>query len=406
VALWANLRRFFGGAGNTRIPGDQSGLPTTGAMVNQSVTFDTAMQISAVWSCVRLISETIASLPLNFYSVTDGTREIDNSSDIARVFLKRPNRYQSRVEFFESVTMQLVVDGNAYCTISRDSQGRVIGILPLMSSQMQVQLDTNGGLIYTYNDGKGISALSEQSVWHVKLMGNGVIGLSPLAHARNSIGIAMANEKRVANQANNGFKPAGVLMIDKLLKPEQREQIRAQFADLSVGDGDPLRVLEAGMKYQQISMNPKDVQLLESRRFQLEDICRFFGVPSILVNDMSGTSVLGSGIHQVVQGFYKLTLRPYLERYEASIKRKFIPAEEFDSVDVEFDFRALLRGDDEARFKTYGEGVRGGIITPNEARSQEGLRPLDGGDKLYMQQQMMPIDAERVTNEHSQIQSD
>jgi HK97 family phage portal protein len=396
VALWANLRRFFGGAGNTRIPGDQSGLPTTGAMVNQSVTFDTAMQISAVWSCVRLISETIASLPLNFYTVKDGARSLDNGSDIARVFLKRPNRYQSRVEFFESMTMQLVVDGNAYCTISRDSQGRVIGILPLMSAQMQVVLDANGGLIYTYNDGKGISALSEDSVWHVKLMGNGVVGLSPLAHARNAIGIAMANEKRVANQANNGFKPAGVLMIDKLLKPEQREQIRAQFADLSVGDGDPLRVLEAGMKYQQISMNPKDVQLLESRRFQLEDICRFFGVPSILVNDMSGTSVLGSGIHQVVQGFYKLTLRPYLERYEASIKRKFIPAEEFDSTDVEFDFRALLRGDDEARFKTYGEGVRGGIITPNEARSQEGLRPMDGGDKLYMQQQMMPIDAERV----------
>lgn len=396
MAFWSNLRRFFGGAGNTRIPGEQTGLPTSGAMVNQSVTFDNAMQISAVWSCVRLISETIASLPLNFYDVSDGTRTVNNDSDLAKLLLRRPNRYQNRIEFFECVTMQLVIDGNAYCLIERDSTGRVVSITPLMSAQMQVQLDPNGELIYTYNKGSAIIAYSPKSIWHIKLMGNGVIGLSPLAHARNAIGIAIANEKRVSNQANNGFKPAGVLMIDKLLKPEQRTQIREQFADLALGDGDPLRVLEAGMKYQQISMNPKDVQLLESRRFQLEDICRFFGVPSVLVNDMSGTSVLGSGIHQVVQGFYKLTLRPYLERYEASIKHRFFTNDEYSGVDVEFDFRALLRGDDEARYKTYGEGVRGGIMTPNEARAFEGMKPMDGGDKLYMQQQMMPIDEPRT----------
>jgi phage portal protein BeeE len=222
-------------------------------------------------------------------------------------------------------------------------------------------------------------------------MSNGIVGLSPLAYARTAIGIGIASEDRVKALARNGFKPTGILTIDKLLKPEQRIAIRQQFADLAEGGDDPLRVLEAGMQYQQISMNPKDVQLLETRRFQIEDIARFFGVPSVLINDTSASTVWGSGVEQIVQGFYKLGLRPYLERYEASIKNSLLTPADRSRYDFEFDFAALLRGDEQTRFATYKEAVLNGLKTINECRQIEGLPSIEGGDVAYMQGQMTPI---------------
>jgi phage portal protein BeeE len=222
-------------------------------------------------------------------------------------------------------------------------------------------------------------------------MSNGIVGLSPLAYARNAIGIGIAGDDRVKTLASNGFKPTGVLTIDKLLKPEQREQIRLAFADLQQGSGDPLRVLEAGMTYQQVSMNPKDVQLLETRRFQIEDIARFFGVPSVLINDTSASTTWGSGIQQIVEGFYKLGLRPYLERYEAAIRNTLLSADDKRNFEFEFDFGALLRGDEQTRYATYKEAIMSGFKTINECRQREGLEPILGGDVAYLQAQMTPI---------------
>jgi hypothetical protein len=182
-----------------------------------------------------------------------------------------------------------------------------------------------------------------------------------------------------------------VLTIDKLLKPEQREQIRAAFADLQQGSGDPLRVLEAGMTYQQVSMNPKDVQLLETRRFQIEDIARFFGVPSVLINDTAASTTWGSGIQQIVEGFYKLGLRPYLERYESAIRNSLLSIDDKRNYEFEFDFGALLRGDEQTRYQTYKEAIMSGFKTINECRQREGLEPISGGDVAYLQAQMTPI---------------
>jgi HK97 family phage portal protein len=260
-----------------------------------------------------------------------------------------------------------------------------------MAEQMEVNLLTDGSVVYRYNSGANLAVYAPESIWHLKLMSNGIVGLSPLSYARNSVGIGIASDDRVKALASNGFKPTGVLTIDKLLKPEQREQIRNQFADLASGSGDPLRVLEAGMVYQQISMNPKDVQLLETRRFQIEDIARFFGVPSVLINDTSASTTWGSGIEQIVQGFYKLGLRPYLERYEASIHNSLLSAEDRRNYEFEFDFGALLRGDELTRFQSYKEAINSGFKTINECRQSEGLYPIEGGDRAYLQAQMTPI---------------
>jgi HK97 family phage portal protein len=295
------------------------------------------------------------------------------------------------------MAMQLALHGNAYALKSK-SGTRIVSLMPLMAVQMEVSLQTDGSVVYKYNDGVNLSVYAEESIWHIKLMSNGIVGLSPLAYARNSIGVGIASENRVNALASNGFKPTGVLTIDKLLKPEQREAIRKQFADLQEGSSDPLRVLEAGMTYQQVSMNPKDVQLLETRRFQIEDIARFFGVPSVLINDTSASTTWGSGIEQIVQGFYKLGLRPYLERFEASIQNSLLSVSDRRTYEFEFDFGALLRGDEQTRYQTYKEAVLNGLKTVNECRQQEGLEPVEGGDVAYMQGQMTPINQLGVQN--------
>jgi HK97 family phage portal protein len=389
MAFWSKLFTF--GIAGRRNPGLQQSSAGSYNVSNVVVNEDTALKLSAVWACVRLLAETVGGLPVNCYrNNPDGSRELDNSHPLAVLFNSKPNKYQNHVEFFETMTMQLALHGNAYAVIQKTG-GRIISLMPMMAEQMEVTLLTDGSVVYRYVDGANVTVFAPESIWHIKLMSNGIVGLSPLAYARTAIGVGIASEDRVKALAKNGFKPTGILTIDKLLKPEQRTAIRQQFADLAEGGDDPLRVLEAGMQYQQISMNPKDVQLLETRRFQIEDIARFFGVPSVLINDTSASTVWGSGVEQIVQGFYKLGLRPYLERYEASIKNNLLSPNDRSRFDFEFDFAALLRGDEKTRFNTYKEAVLNGLKTINECRRIEGLPSIEGGDIAYMQGQMTPI---------------
>jgi len=389
MAFWAKLFSF--GIAGQREPGLQQANAGSEQVANVTVNEETALRLSAVWACVRLLSETVGGLPINCYRILpDGTREPDTSHPLCQLFQSKPNRYQNRVEFFETMTMQLALHGNAYALIQKSGK-KIANLLPLMAAQMEVELLSDGTVVYKYTDGTNVNVYSSQSIWHVKLMSNGIVGLSPLAYARNAIGVGISSEDRVKVLAKNGFKPTGILTIDKLLKPEQRDAIRQQFNGLVEGGNDSIRVLEAGMNFSQISMNPKDVQLLETRRFQIEDIARFFGVPSVLINDTTASTVWGSGVEQIVQGFYKLGLRPYLERYEASIKNSLVDPSERSVYEFEFDFAALLRGDEKTRYETYKEAVLNGLKTVNECRKIEGLAAIEGGDVAYMQAQMTPL---------------
>ena len=389
MAFWARLFSF--GIAGMREPGVQQASAGSNEVANVTVNEETALRLSAVWACVRLLSEAVGGLPINCYRINpDGTREPDDSHPLCQLFDTKPNRYQNRVEFFETMTMQIALHGNAYALIKRSGK-RIVSLTPLMAAQMEVELLNDGSVIYKYSDGVNVNIYSSDSIWHVKLMSNGIVGLSPLAYARNAIGVGISSEDRVKTLAKNGFKPTGILTIDKLLKPEQRDAIRQQFNGLIEGGNDSIRVLEAGMSFSQISMNPKDVQLLETRRFQIEDIARFFGVPSVLINDTTASTVWGSGVEQIVQGFYKLGLRPYLERYEASIKNSLIDPNDRSRYEFEFDFAALLRGDEKTRYETYKEAVLNGLKTVNECRKIEGLAGIDGGDVAYMQAQMTPL---------------
>lgn len=367
-------------------------------MTTKTVNDDTALQISSAFACVRRTAETMASLPIEFYRVKRDSsgkitqKMIDTKHPLYRLLRWKPNRYQTRIEFFETVYYQLCFRGNAYCLIERNSQNQIISLLPLMTSQVETLLDADGSVIYKYNANGKTNFYSSDNIWHLKLFGNGVIGLSPLDQARNSLGISLGAEESVNRISNSGFKQGGVLSIEKILTAEQRKKLKENFNDITSGKEEALKVLEAGMKFTPTSMLPKDVQLLESRKFQLEDICRFFDVPPVLIHDMSSSTVWGSGITEIVRGWYKLGLAPYREKMKDSILTQLLSSDEREEVEPDFDIDELLRGGEKERYEGYQIAIRSGVMTPNECRSQEGLPPDPAGNKLFIDQQLIHLE--------------
>lgn len=396
ATLWQSFRGLFAGGAGSRTAGQQSGeagsQPSSPAV---SVNQDTALCHSAFWAAVMLFAETTGSLPTKFYEIgRDGSETERPDYDLAKLFSGKVNRYQTPAEFWETIAAQLKIHGNALCLrqFAGEGQGRrLVGLLPLMWSQVEVELQGDGSVRYRYTDGAGVRVLTDDQVWHIKGPGNGVIGMSPLSYARNTIAVGLAANNRMGKIFGNGGKPAGVLTTDHVLKDDQRAKVKQNFREMTEGNEDTLFVLEAGFAYTQISMSPKDVELLDSARFSVEDIARFMGAPSVLINDGSAQTAWGTGIGQIIRGWYQIKLRPFLERIESSVDINLIPVADRGRMRMAFDFDALLRGDMEQRFAAYKEAVSGGFMTPDEARAKEGWKAAPGGNELYMQQQMVPL---------------
>lgn len=392
MAIWQNIWTWLGGSGSSRNAGDQTSGPMGYATASpMEVTEDSAMQLSAVWACVRLLSETVASLPVNVYRKTPKGRELAPDHWLSLLMARKPNRYQTKVEFFETLMLNLALHGNAYAKITKVG-GQIRSLLPLMASQIETKLLPDGSVVHMYHADGNVDVLSAESVWHVKLYGNGIVGKSPLAFGRNMFGIAQAAEQSVGKIYANGGKPSGVLSFDRLLTPAQRASVRENFATLTTGTDDRLLVIEQGMKFDAVSMSPQDIELLASRKHQIDEIARWFGVPSILINQNEGSTTLGSSTAEIISGFYKLNLRPYLERIEASVKTWLFTPDEANQYEFEFDFEGLLRSDLKSRLEGYRTAVAGTILTPNEVRRIEGWPRVDGGDVLLSQVNMTPID--------------
>lgn len=392
MAFWQTMWSWLGGSGTSRNAGNQlTGPSAYDAPAAVAVTEESAMQLSAVWACVRLLSETVASLPVTVYRKTPEGRIEAPDHWFAKLMARRPNRYQTRLEFFETMMLNLALHGNCYAKITRLG-GRVRSLMPLMASQVEPRLLADGSVVYLYTADGNVDVLSSESVWHVKLYGNGIVGKSPLAFGRNMLGIAQAAESTVTKVYANGAKPSGVLSFDRLLTKEQREAVRVNFGSLTTGTDDRLLVLESGMKFDAVSMSPQDIELLGSRKHQIDEIARWFGVPSIMINQNEGTTTLGSSAAEIISTFYKITLRPYLERFESSVSTHLFTDEDALEYEFEFDFEGLLRSDLKSRLEGYRTAVAGTILTPNEVRRIEGWPRVEGGDMLLSQVNMTPID--------------
>lgn len=386
-SFWSPLKSWFNG--HDQNEGTQyTGPLTYPEPAASAVSEESAMQLSAVWACVRIISQTIASLPLIVYRQTPDGRVIDENHWFAKLMAYKPNRYQTRFEFMEYQMANLVLHGNCYAKINRLG-GEIVGLTPMSAQQVEVQW-LDGEVLYVYTHNGLVEVLSAKSVWHVKINTDWLVGRSPLEFGRNIFGVSQAAESAVTKIYGNGAKPSGVLMTDRLLTPEQRRQIHENFNGITTGDDNRLLVLEDGIDFKPVSLSPQDIELLASRKFQIDEICRWFGVPAILVNQNEGSTTLGSSTAEIITAFYKLNLRPILEAIENSAAVHLFG--DGSKHEIELSFEALLRASQKERFDGYRIGITSGVITPNEARKMEWLPEMSGGDKLYMQGAMLPLD--------------
>lgn len=300
--------------------------------------------------------------------------------------MEKPNRYQTKYEYWEHQIANLVLHGNFY-NKKTEIGGQTRSLLPFNPLQTETKL-IEGDVVHLFSQDGGITAYADKSVWHVRMNGDLIVGRSPLQFGRSIFGIAQAAELATTKVYSNGGKRSGTLSLDRLLTPEQRAQIRANFSTLTTGTDERLLVLEMGAKFEAISMSPQDIELLSSRKFQIDEICRWFGVPSILVNQNEGSTTLGSSTAEIISAFYKLNMRPILEAIEISAQTHLIKD---PNIEIEFDFEGLLRASQKDRYEGYRIGINSGLLTPNEARAMEWLPKAEGGDQLLIQGAMIPI---------------
>jgi HK97 family phage portal protein len=385
--------RWFGTGGLTN-PDEGphiAGPTSTRTESGLNLSDERAMQLSAVWSCVRLISETVGSLPLGVYERTADGRRAVSDHFLYELLRVSPNDLMSPLEFREAMTVQLALWGNGYAYIERNARGVPLSLTPLHPAQM-TPVKEAGTVTYHYQTNKGEHIYAKESILHLKGFSvDGIVGLSPLAYARHTMGISASADQFASKSFSSGGRPSGVLMVDRILTDTQREQLRDIYENITVSDTG-LWVLEGGTSYQAIDIPPDDMQMLESRQFQLSDIARFFRVPSHMINDGSQATAWGSGIEQLNIGFLTYTLRPYLTRWESAVADSLLDRTARRRYFVEHNVEGLLRADSAARASFYATAAQNGWMSRNEIRRKENLPPVDGADELTVQVNLTPVD--------------
>lgn len=375
---------------------DQSGqqLETPSSLVAAPMSPDIALQISTVYACARLLAGTVSSLPLMvFKEDSRGNRKVDRGSRLWTILHDQPNSVMTASDFWQAMILQWALRGNAYAQIMRDSVGDVISLWPLSSDQMTVFSDKQTGrLVYQYVRDSVTYDLTPDQVLHIKDIGTGILGFSKLEFMGSSVQEAMATQKYTMQNAQNFGRPSGILTVDHVLdrKKGQADAVGRALGSFKSESGK-LIVLEADMKFQQVALTPEQSQLLESRKYGVEEICRWFGVPPVLIG-ASGATTWGSGIAEIVSGFHKFTLNPLLKSIEQALESRILRAEERGSVVIEFNLDAFFRGDLQSRYAAYATAVQNGFKTRNEVRALENDPPIEGGDTPTAQTNLAPLD--------------
>ena len=366
------------------------GRTTSGKTVNER----TALQTTAVYACVRILSETIASLPLHVYRYTEGGKAKDTEHVLYTLLHDEPNPDMTSFVFRETLMSHLLIWGNAYAQILRDRSGQVIGLYPLLPDQMSVHRSEKGKLFYVYNryeednpnfQEKGSIVLSQEEVLHIPGLGfDGLIGYSPIALAKNAVGMTLACEEYGASFFGNGANPGGVLEHPGILKDPAKVRDSWNAVYQGTRNAHKVAVLEEGMSYKQIGIPPEEAQFLETRKFQINEIARLFRIPPHMVGDLEKSSF--SNIEQQSLEFVKYTLDPWVVRFEQALNKSLLLPEEKKTHFIKFNVDGLLRGDYQSRMNGYAIGRQNGWLSTNDIRELEELNPIppeEGGD-LYL----------------------
>ncbi len=366
------------------------GRSTSGKNVNER----TAMQTTAVYSCVRILSEAIASLPVHLYRYAGRGKERVYDHPLYYLLHDEPNPEMTSFVFRETLMSHLLIWGNAYAQIIRDGGGRVLGLYPLLPDKVEVDRDDKGELYYVYNRYSdenpnfgeyGRVYLAPEDVLHIPGLGfDGLVGYSPIAMAKNAVGMTLACEEYGAGFFENGATPGGVLEHPGVLKDpaKVRESWHAVYGGSK--NAGKVAVLEEGMKYQQIGIPPEEAQFLETRKFQVDEIARLYRIPPHMVGDLDKSSF--SNIEQQSLEFVKYTLDPWVIRWEQSLQKALLLPQEKREYFVKLNVDGLLRGDYQSRMTGYSVGRQNGWLSANDIREMEDMNPIpaeEGGD-LYL----------------------
>jgi len=367
------------------------GRTTSGKPVNER----TAMQTTAVYACVRILAEAVASLPLHVYEYQDdGGKKLVYDHPLYYLLHDEPNPEMTSFVFRETLMSHLLIWGNAYAQIIRDGAGRVLGLYPLLPDKMDVQRDDKGNIYYVYSRNSdenpmfkeyGNIKLKAEDVLHIPGLGfDGLIGYSPIAMAKNAVGMTLACEEYGASFFANGANPGGVLEHPGVLKDPSKVRESWNSVYRGVNNAHKIAVLEEGMKYQQIGIPPEEAQFLETRKFQINEIARLYRIPPHMVGDLDKSSF--SNIEQQSLEFVKYTLDPWVIRWEQSLQRSLLLPGEKGKYFIKLNVDGLLRGDYQSRMNGYAVGRQNGWFSANDIREMEDMNPIpdEEGGNLYL----------------------
>ena len=373
-----------------------------GSTSGKTVTERSAMQMTAVYSCVRILAEAIAGLPLHLYTYKeDGGKEKAIGHPLYLLLHDEPNPEMSSFVFRETLMTHLLLWGNAYAQIIRNGKGEVVALYPLMPNRMTVDRDSSGQLFYSYQMNNsdaptmkaGTVILKPSDVLHIPGLGfDGLVGYSPIAMAKNAIGLAIATEEYGAKFFANGATPGGLLEYPGTVKDPDRVRESWNKGFSGSQNAGKVAILEEGMKYTPISIAPEQAQFLETRKFQINEIARIFRVPPHMVGDLEKSSF--SNIEQQSLEFVKYTLDPWVVRWEQSLSRALFTPEEKKQYFFKFNVEGLLRGDYQSRMNGYATARQNGWMSANDIRELENLDRIpaeEGGDLYLINGNMLPL---------------
>lgn len=392
MSIFNSFRGWFGRAGAiAETQGTQAAVPGASLVPNVAdVGVDGALQISTVWACIDRRATIVASLPFFVYEQIKGEKILARAARLYALLHDSPNSRMTPYEFWRAMMMNHDLRGNAYARIDRDAGGEAVAMWPMPADQVQAKVLPDASMVYLYSFGNDVAVLAAENVLHLKNLGNGTTGLAKLEFMRATTDEAAKAQGAASKVFGTGGKPTGILMLDKVLNPDQRAAVLRNFEGMAEGNTSRLYVLEANMKYEQLSMSPADQQLLETRKFSVEEICRWFDVPPVLVHH-SNVTAWGSGIEQLVQGFYTLAIAPMLKNIEQATRKRVMTPRQRATMTCEFSFDALMRGNPKDRAEMYAKAVQNGYMTRAEVRQLEGWPRIDGADQLTAQSNLMPL---------------
>lgn len=355
-----------------------------------------AVRATTVFRCISIIANTIASLPFNVYKRTPEGRESATSHPLQKILHDQPNRITSSYTFRQIIAGGLLTNGNGYAVIGRNNAGRILDLLQIPPQDVEVERKGRNGfyrLEYLVTmDGERFR-IDQETMIHVPGLGfDGISGISPIAAVgKQAIGLGLALEEFQGRFMQASARGSGIVEVDKALSTDGLHNLRMAFEKLYSGvekSGKTI-FLDKGMSWKSMQIDPSDAQTLETRRYQVSDIARIFGVPLHLLGETEKATSWGSGIEQQTIAFVEYVIRPWLVSIEQEFNRKLFRAPYY----CEHSLAGLLRGDSKARADYYSKGVNNAFMTPNEVRRAENLPPVEGGDRLFLNSAALPIDS-------------